>query len=69
MPVLSYEGPKMTKEQKEKLIKELTEAAARVIPDIPCDAYYVFIREHDAECIGIGTKPLLDYLKSTRGRH
>lgn len=49
MPVLSFEGPKLTKEQKEKLIKEMTDAAARVVPDIPKRAYYFFVREYDDE--------------------
>jgi 4-oxalocrotonate tautomerase len=66
MPVLSYEGPKLTKEQKEKLIKEMTDTAARVVPDIPKQAYYFFVREYDDENVGVGGMTLQEYLKSIR---
>lgn len=68
MPVLSYEGPKLTKEQKEKLIKEMTEAAARVIPDIPEQAYYFFVREYEDENVGVGGMPLAEYIRTVRSR-
>lgn len=66
MPVLSFEGPKLTKEQKEQLIREMTDAAARVVPDIPKRAYYFFVREYDEENVGVGGMPLQDYLKSVQ---
>jgi 4-oxalocrotonate tautomerase len=68
MPVLTYEGPKIPKEQKERLIKELTDAAVRVMPDKPKEAYYVFLKEYEEESIGVGGMPLAEYIKQVRGR-
>lgn len=68
MPVLTYEGPRISAEQKERLIKELTEAAVRVMPDKPKEAYYVFLKEYDEESIGVAGMPLEEYIKSVRAR-
>lgn len=64
MPVLTFEGPKLTAERKEALIKELTEAVVRVVPDVPKSAYYVFIYEHEQENVGVGGVVLHKYLAS-----
>jgi len=62
MPVLIYEGSKLNQSQRKELIKSLTEAACKVNPDIPKEAYYVFIREYPPEKIGVGGLVLTEYL-------
>lgn len=62
MPVITYEGPKLTNDQREALIKEFTEAACRAIPNVPKQAYYVFIRDHPDGNIGFGGVFLKDYI-------
>jgi 4-oxalocrotonate tautomerase family enzyme len=64
MPVLTFEGPKLTAKQKEALIKELTDALVRIVPDVPKSAYYVFIYEHEQENVGVGGVVLHKYLAS-----
>jgi 4-oxalocrotonate tautomerase family enzyme len=68
MPVLTYEGPRIPAEQKERLIKELTEAACRVMPDKPKEAYYVFLKEFEDESIGVAGMPLAEYIKQVGSR-
>jgi phenylpyruvate tautomerase PptA (4-oxalocrotonate tautomerase family) len=63
MPVISFEGPELDAETKAKMIKGLTDAVVSVRPDIPRTAYYVYIREHPRDCIGIGGYPLDEYLR------
>lgn len=53
MPVISYDGATLTKEQKQKLVKELTEAAVKVT-GIPEKAFYVFLKEYEEDNIGVG---------------
>ena len=66
MPVLIYEGPELNQSQREELIKGLTEAACKVIPDIPKEAYYVFLREYPGEKVGVGGLVLPDFLANLR---
>ena len=53
MPVITMESAKLSKEQKQTLVKEFTETAARVT-GIEEEAFYVFIRENDPDNVGIG---------------
>lgn len=53
MPVITMESAKLSKEQKQTLVKEFTETAARVT-GIAEEAFYVFIRENDPDNVGIG---------------
>ncbi len=62
MPVITYEGPKLKQNQREELIKGFTEIACKVIPQIPKEAYYVFIKDYPDENIGVGGLVLPDYL-------
>ena len=69
MPVIIYEGPKLDNNQSEALIREFTEAACRVIPEVPKQAYYVFIRDHPDEKIGVGGVFLKDYITELAGNN
>jgi len=62
MPVLIYEGPELNQEQRKDMIKGLTDVACRTLPNIPRDAYYVFLREYPEEKVGVGGLVLPDYL-------
>ncbi|HHV70996.1 MAG TPA: 4-oxalocrotonate tautomerase [Clostridia bacterium] len=53
MPVIYVEGPKMNKEQKEELIKTLTEKSAQIL-NLPTQAFTVVINEHDPDNVGVG---------------
>ena len=64
MPVLTYEGPKLNQDQSEALIKGLTEVACKVMPEVPKQAFYVYIKEHPDEKIGVGGLQLPEYLAS-----
>lgn len=59
MPVITLEGSKLTKEQKSKLVKELTSAASNII-NAPEQAFFVFIKENKKENIGVGGQLLAD---------
>ena len=62
MPVLIYEGPELNQEQRKDMIKGLTDVACRVLPNIPRDAFYVFLREYPEEKVGVGGLVLPDYI-------
>ena len=64
MPVLTYEGIALTQEQKEAMIKGLTEVADKVLPDIPKSAFYVFFRDYPPETVGVGGMTIPEYMKS-----
>ena len=66
MPVLIYEGSELNQSQREELIKGLTEVACKVTPDIPKEAFYVFIREYPVEKIGVGGLVLSEHLANLR---
>lgn len=53
MPVIRIDGPKMTKAQKEELVKEFSETASRIM-DIPVEAMVTIIREVESENVGTG---------------
>ena len=63
MPVIRFEGPELTNEQREKLIAEFTQAAVNTIPRIPKEAYYVFLDEYPGEKVGVGGIPLPQHLE------
>jgi 4-oxalocrotonate tautomerase len=62
MPVISVEGSKLTKEQKEELIVSLTEVASKIM-NINKEAYIVLIKENDMDNIGVGGVVLSDKIK------
>jgi 4-oxalocrotonate tautomerase len=51
MPIISWEGGKLTKEQKKDLIQRLTEVAVEVTR-VPAKFYSVVIREQQDENLG-----------------
>lgn len=52
MPVISWEGGKLTKEQKKDLIRKFTEVAAEVTK-VPAKFHTVIIREQQDENLGV----------------
>ena len=59
MPVIILEGTKLTKEQKVKLVKELTKVAAD-ITEKPQEVFSVLLKENELDNIGAGGKILSD---------
>jgi len=59
MPVITIDGPKMSKEQKAELVKEYSETASRIMK-IPVEAMVIIIREVEGENVGTGNKLLCD---------
>ena len=53
MPVITIDGPKLTKEQKEKLVKSIAESASEIM-GLPVEAMVTIIREVEAENVGVG---------------
>ena len=53
MPVITMEGPFLSLEKKERLIKEFTRSASE-ITGIPSDVFVVFIKENPYENMGQG---------------
>lgn len=53
MPVITLEGSKLNKEQKSKLVRELTTSAAKIM-NIPEQAFVVLVKENEKENIGVG---------------
>jgi 4-oxalocrotonate tautomerase len=59
MPVITVDGPKMSKEQKSKLVKSFAESASEVM-GIPVGAMVIIIREVEGENVGVGNILLCD---------
>lgn len=57
MPYITIEGGALTKEQKNELIRRVTEVTAE-ITHIPAEFFLVIIKELPDENIGIGGKPI-----------
>ncbi len=57
MPVITIDGPKLTKEQKAALVREFAASASKVL-NIPEQAFVTLIRENEADNIGSGTQLL-----------
>lgn len=57
MPYITLEGGKLTKEQKEELIKRLTEVSSEIM-HIPSEFFLTTIKELPDENIGIGEKTI-----------
>ncbi|MDO9574533.1 MAG: 4-oxalocrotonate tautomerase DmpI [Candidatus Contubernalis sp.] len=62
MPTISFNAPKMTKEQKAEIVAEFTKTASRVT-NIPEVAFVVYIHEIDPENVGVGGELLLEKKK------
>ncbi len=59
MPVITIDGPKMTKEQKSALVKSYAETASEIMK-LPVEAMVIIIREVEGENVGTGNKLLCD---------
>lgn len=59
MPVITIDGPKMSKKQKSELVKEYSETASRIM-NLPVEAMVIIIREVEGENVGTGNKLLCD---------
>jgi phenylpyruvate tautomerase PptA (4-oxalocrotonate tautomerase family) len=67
MPVLTFEGPELENAVRKELIEALTETAARIVPNIPKSAYYVYLREYPPERVGVAGLVLPEYLATLEG--
>lgn len=59
MPVITFESAALTKEQKQTLVKEFTETAARVT-GLPAQGFYVFLKENSLDNVGVGGQLISD---------
>jgi 4-oxalocrotonate tautomerase len=59
MPVITVDGPKMSKEQKAKLVKAYAETASEIM-GLPVQAMVIIIREVEGENVGVGNMLLCD---------
>lgn len=57
MPLITFEGGKLTDEMKKKLITQFTEVASE-ITGIRKDIFYISIREMPFENVAIGGRPV-----------
>ena len=64
MPTIEIHLYTLPQEKREALMKGLTEAAHKVLPEIPKNAFYVYIRDYPPENIGIGGVVLPKYMES-----
>ena len=53
MPVITLEGPNLSKEQKIELVREFTTSAAKIM-NIPEQAFVVLVKENEKENSGVG---------------
>jgi len=53
MPYIKFECPPMTKEQKEKVVREFTATASETL-NLPKGAFTVLIRESTRDNVGVG---------------
>jgi len=65
MPVITLETAKLTKDQKQALVKEFTEVAVK-ITGLPHEAFYVFLKENELENVGVGGVLLSDRNKENK---
>jgi 4-oxalocrotonate tautomerase len=59
MPVITVDGPKMSKEQKAKLVKAYAETSSEIM-GLPVEAMVIIIREVEGENVGVGNILLCD---------
>ena len=61
MPLISIDAVHPTKEQKEKLIAELTKTASSIL-GVDKKFFYVLVKENDLDNWGVGGKTLAQFL-------
>lgn len=65
MPFITIDGPKVNKETKEKLVKEMTETVSGVL-HMPKEHISIIIRENATDNIGQGGKLLTEIIKESK---
>lgn len=65
MPVITIDGPHMSKEQKKDLVESFTREAAR-ITNIPTQAFMVLINETDPDNVGVAGELLSERMTKVR---
>ena len=53
MPVVTFEAARLNIQQKQQLVAEFTETAAR-ITGLPKETIFVFLKENSADNVGVG---------------
>ena len=61
MPFINVEAAKVSKEQKEKLIADITRVASEDL-GVPPEFFYVLIKENEIDNWGVGGKTLTKFL-------
>ena len=59
MPVIQFDGPDMTKDQKARLVEAFAKQASQIL-DIPEEAFVTILRENEMDNIGNGSELLSD---------
>lgn len=67
MPYIQIETATATKEQKEKLISEVTRVASEIL-GVDEKSFYVLVKENEADNWGIGGKTLTRILQEKKGK-
>ena len=65
MPVVTFEAAQLNLEQKQQLVTEFTETAARVT-GLPKETIFVFIKENSADNVGVGGVLLSEKQKNSQ---
>jgi len=63
MPVITFDGPFLSPDKKEQIVKEFTQLASE-ITNIPKEAFVVFIKENHYENMGPGGILISEKLKN-----
>lgn len=66
MPVINYQGAKLSTEQKKELIERFTSIAVEVTK-IPANFFNVIIQEFDDENLGAGGKTVTEIKAEPKG--
>lgn len=59
MPVITLEAGKLSKEQKQQLVKEFTDTASKIM-NVPEQAFIVILKENDFDNIGFSGQLLTE---------
>ena len=65
MPYIQVEAARLTKEQKERLVAEITRVSSEIM-EIRKEAFYVLIKENDSDNWGIGGKTLTQIINENK---
>ena len=65
MPLISIDAVHPTKEQKEKLVAELTKTASGIL-GVDEKFFYVLVKENDMDNWGIGGKTLTQFMAENK---